>query len=624
MSAPHPRLAPALPAVPALLALLALLATGAALAAPPESSPKLTPVPDDGYRPVEEPPLELSEDARRYLLRYARQACGGLVVDLPRLPPPELASATRPIIITLFNSDGARRVRRRVDGPGTIAEKMRRVMPEVCAGLDARAASQHAIHLLIVTRTVRLPNFGFKTLFQNRLFEPQVMGVAFEHRGQRSERDPIEQVMYNHGPQSLRRALMEDLGLSAGAMDTATGLIVEFYEVLHLGERLPDHAYTEYFRGFTRLMPEDVTPDLLRARIRLIGEWYRHNVRADGQVTYEFSPATRQELDDKRTMVRSTMAVWVLNRLAQHLGDAELARLGQKGIDHYLDRYFQIAKSREAGRILPSPVPLKNGNLVENRYTVASFIAGAMMERPDFAEHRADIDLLMRYAMSKQQPDGLIWTQFAGGQYFEPGQLLLIVSYAAAKLGAEEYKAFFDRALAAYGPALRGQLDLAPPLWVPYAPAWYTQPLAHMFGQTKDPALSDLVFRINDRVARHYAHNAEHQRAYDYDGSMTPKRGFFGNNSVTAASLEALADAAIVARTAGDTARYATYTRVIRHVVAYLLRLQFTPENAWWVRDRDRVVGGFKTDLINQNVWMDNVWHLTSAFIKIEQHGLLE
>ncbi|MCB9529340.1 MAG: hypothetical protein H6703_03250 [Myxococcales bacterium] len=607
----------------ALFALVALLAT-AALAAAPPSTPQVSTVPDDGYHPIEETPLELSDAARRYLLRYARQLCGGDIGDLPRLPPAELADIRRPIIITLFHESGQRRVRRRVDGDGTLAEKLRRAMPEVCAGLDGKGALSHYIHLLIVTRTVRLPNFGFKSLFQNRLFEPQVMGVAFEYRGKRSERDPIEQVMYNHGPQSIRRALMDDFGLSGGALDTAHGLIIEFYEVIHLGERYPDFAHTEFFRGVTRLTPEEVTPELLRERIRLIGEWYRHNIRADGQVTYEYSPASRQEFDSKRTMVRSTMAVWILNRLAQFLGDAELARLGQGGIDYYLDRYFQIEKSRAAGRIIPSTQPLANGNLVDNRYTVASFIAAAIMERPDYAEHRADIELLMRYAMSKMRPDGTIWTQFAGGQYFEPGQLLLVVSYAAEKLGGGEYKAFFDKALAAYGPALRGQMALAPPLWVPYAPAWYTQPAAHMYHQTKDPALAQLVFAINDRVARHHAYNAEDQRAYDYDGAMTPKRGYFGNNSVTAASLEALADAALVARAAGDTERYATYTRVIRHVVAYLLRLQFTPANTWWVRDRERVLGGFKTDLINQNVWMDNVWHLTSAFIKIEQNRLLE
>ena len=77
-------------------------------------------------------------------------------------------------------------------------------------------------------------------------------------------------------------------------------------------------------------------------------------------------------------------------------------------------------------------------------------------------------DLLMSYAMSKKRPDGLMWTQFGNSQYFMPGQLLLIVSYAAVKTGDARYAAFFDELLAVYGGALDGQMALAPPLWVPW------------------------------------------------------------------------------------------------------------------------------------------------------------
>ena len=608
----------------ALICAVALVAPSDAEAGPPRSTPQVTDVPDRGFEGRVEAPLELDETARRYLLWYARQACGGGRGLARMVPPPGIAEAKRPIIVTLFHARGDRRVRRRVDGDAPLTAKLDQVMPEVCAGLDKAGLEAHQIHLMVVTRTVRTPNFGFKGLFRNKVFEPQVMGVAFELDGKRSERDPIEQVMFNHGPKSVRKAIMKDFGLPATAMSTRNRMIIEFYEVAHFAERPGDHRFTDYFRGYARLTPEEVNHDLLMGRLRLIGEWYRNNLRPDGQVTYEFSPSKRREYDEKRTMVRSTMAVWILNRLAEYLGDDALKRLGWTGISTYLERYFQIEKSRAAGRIVPSPVPLKNGNLVDNRYTVASFIAGAIMERADWQTHAGDVELLMTYAMSKQRPDGVMWSQFANSQYFMPGQLMLIVSYAASKTGDARYLAFFDKMLSAYGPALEGQMALAPPLWVPYAPAWYTQPWAHRYLEAPDDRLRDLVFGINDRVVRHHRYNADDQRHYDYDGAMTPKRGYYGNNSVTAASLEALADAAIVAKRAGDGARFARYQTAIRHITAYLLRLQFTPENAYWVRDKKRVIGGFKTDLINQKVWMDNVWHLTSAFIKIQQHRLLD
>ncbi|MCA9541238.1 MAG: hypothetical protein KC620_20195, partial [Myxococcales bacterium] len=109
-----------------------------------------------------------------------------------------------------------------------------------------------------------------------------------------------------------------------------------------------------------------------------------------------------------------------------------------------------------------------------------------------------------------------------------------------------------------------------------------------------------------------------------YDGALTPKRGYYGNNSVTAAALESITDAAILAKKLGDTQRLANYKRVIRSAVAYLLRLQYTPANTYGFRQRERIIGGFKQDLLNQTSWMDNVWHLTSAFMKIHQNGLLD
>ena len=80
----------------------------------------------------------------------------------------------------------------------------------------------------------------------------------------------------------------------------------------------------------------------------------------------------------------------------------------------------------------------------------------------------------------------------------------------------------------------------------------------------------------------------------------------------------------LVANIDRDEVRLASYKNVIPHTVAFLLRLQYIPENTYYVQHRERVIGGFKKDLINSVLWMDSVWHLTSAFIKIQQSDLLD
>ncbi|MDP2343427.1 MAG: hypothetical protein Q8O67_20885, partial [Deltaproteobacteria bacterium] len=147
---------------------------------------------------------------------------------------------------------------------------------------------------------------------------------------------------------------------------------------------------------------------------------------------------------------------------------------------------------------------------------------------------------------------------------------------------------------------------------------------AQMYAETKDAKYRDLIFAINDRVAIAADVNARYQVYPDYDGMLAPKPLSYGNNSVTAAALESLVDAAIVARAAGDLERFKRYQGVVKRTTAFLMRLQYTEANTYYLANRERVVGGFKNDMVNTRMWMDSVWHLTSAFIKIHEEKLLD
>lgn len=574
-------------------------------------------VQDDALRPVGDADQQLGLGARRALLAAARAACDGEAYAGDA--PSALRDFRKRIIVHAFRSDGRHAGRISIDGDGDALAKVAARVPALCKG---RGADLY-LHLLPVTFSTRLANFGITGIFDYRVFEPQVMGLIYEVGEQRAESDPIQQMMANRGPKSLRAHLSRAVGLDPKQAPSDNRLIYEIYRVQHFGERYPDRAFGDYYRGFEVVSADDLTTAVLGERLKLIGEWYRNNV-IDGQVTYKYHPTRRTYLDDERTMVRSTMATWVLNRLAVFLDDDDLRAKGLEVVRYYFERYFQMSESLEAGRIIPSTEPLKNGNVVRDRYTVASFIAAALLEREDWQTYATQIELLMGYAMSFKRPDHVMWTPFGQGQFFMPGQLLLGVAYAYEKTRAERYKVFFDQVWGTYRGMLSDMMALAHGRTTPYAPAWYTQPSKAMWDVTREDRYRDFIFAINDRVKLHYEMNAAHQVHPDWDGILTPKAVGWGNNSITAASLESLADAAIVAQETGDIARLEAYRKPLRATVAYLLRLQFTPANTYFVQDRSRVVGGFKTDLVDHRVWMDNVWHLTSAFIKIHEAGLLD
>ena len=574
-------------------------------------------VKDGAFKPAGDADQTLGLNARRALLAAARAACEGRAYE--GAAPPELADFRKRIIVHAFHTDGRHAGRISIPGDADAMKKIAARVPELCDG----KADDLFLHVLPVTFTARLANFGIVGIFDYRVFEPQVMGIAYELGGKRAESDPVQQMLSNHGPKSVRSALSRAVGLSPKKAPADNELTYEIYRVQHFGERYPDRVFGDYYRGFEVLAPEDVNTAVLGARLKLIGEWYRHNV-IDGQVTYKYHPTRKEYLEAERTMVRSTMATWVLNRLAVFLDDDELRAKGLEVIRYYFERYFHMERSLEAGRIQASTKPLPNGNVVRDRYTVASFIAAALLERDDWRDYAKQVELLMRYAMSFKRPDNVMWTPFGQSQFFMPGQLLLGTAYAFGKTKSEHYKTFFDQVFDTYSAMLNDMMALGHGRYAPYAPAWYTQPAAAMFRLTGEAKYRDLVFAINDRVKLHYEMNAAHQVHPDWDGILTPKPVGWGNNSITAAALESLADAAIVAKAVGDTARLEAYRMPLRRTVAYLLRLQFTPANSYFVPERSRVVGAFKTDLVDHRVWMDNVWHLTSAFIKIHRAGLLD
>jgi len=537
-----------------------------------------------------------------------------------------LSEITDSIIVCLFSEAGELVSSHRVDGESMCLEQKL-----VAAVRGARGKAQTKslslpqcyLHVLILTYTADFANFGIRGLFDNMIYEPHVTGLTYSLDGRQAELNPLQSLTKNFGPKMARAHLARTLGFDPESVVAKTELQIGIYRVLHFGESFPDHEPLRFHRGHRVIAAEDVCYDVIQNSLRLVGRWYENNVDENGEVTYEYYPATAKYDNVNRTIVRSTMAVWILNKLATFLEDDQLGQLGKRGIDYYLHRFFRIDESLARGKIVPTSVPTDKGELPINRFTSASFLIMAILEREELSTYRREVDLLWQWVSRYQRDDGFIWTQFAQSQYFDTGQLLLAAASLYEHTQDAQYAEFFERSARFYSKQVSQMLELGNGLYAPYAPAWFTQPLARMYQLTHNPQFRDDVYAINERVTRWYRVNTEHKAHWDYDGILAPKGWTYGNVSITAASLESLVDAAYVAKTAGDTTRYSKFMEIIPHTVAYLLRLQFVPENTYYLRDRERVIGGFKTDLVNSKVWCDNVWHLTGAFMKIVENDLL-
>ena len=294
------------------------------------------------------------------------------------MPSQALKALDRDIIAVFYDTTGQRAASERFTSTGSTVTALTEGLPKLCN----TAPDDSRLHLMVVGYTARLPNLGVKGVFDQKVFEPMVNGLAYEYRGKRRDFDPLLQLERNLGAKSIRSEIAWAVGLDPKKAPATNELIVEIYRVVHFGETRTTGEFSQFHRGHQRLQASRVTHALIETRLQWIAEWYRNNV-IDGEVTYEYSTQAAQYRNGTRTMVRSTMSVWILNRLAEYLDQQDLRDLGQHTIDHYLDAYFQIERSKSAGHIIPSPKPSKR-NLVRNRWTTASFIAAAILERKDW------------------------------------------------------------------------------------------------------------------------------------------------------------------------------------------------------------------------------------------------
>ncbi len=587
--------------------------------------------------------IKPSNAEKKQILTYARTLYDNKEeAVLKNKLSPKLNKVSNPIILSLFNSDGVFLGSiRNEDTKTNLSDRLKKTVFElrkmafqhptkrvstfikkIKMATDIFKAKPNFLHVMVVSHTAKFANFGIKGLFDYKVYEPQVTGLAYELKGKRAEINPLEALLFNFGSKSSRNYLAKKLKIDPKKMIAYNDLVIEVYDVIHFGEGFPKRKFTNYHRGHKVFTHKDVTYAELKNRLKHVGSWYKNNVKND-EVTFIYYPSTGKYKNSSRTMVRSTMAVWVLNKLATYLNDEKLKALGQETTNFYLERYFNMTESLKAGHLIPSEKPTKRGEIAKNRYTTAGFLAMSLLESGGYEKHKKEIDLLMDWLMKNQREDGIFWTEFAQSQYFMPGQLLLSVATVYEKTKDKKYKTYFEKSFEAYAKQIGNMMRLGNKHYTPYAPAWFTQPFAKMYLLTKEKKYKDMVFAINDNVAKWYKLNAEDQIYFDYDGMLAPKPGSNGNNSITSAALESLTDAAFVAKKSGDTKRFQEYSFVIKRTVAYLMRLQYTPENTYYIQARHRVIGGFKTNLINTRVWMDNVWHLTSAFMKIEKEKLL-
>jgi hypothetical protein len=311
----------------------------------------------------------------------------------------------------------------------------------------------------------------------------------------------------------------------------------------------------------------------------------------------KYWPSRGTEAEGDNT-IRQAMATICLGRIAARTTDADARNRADRNLDHLIATYY-----REDGA---------HGLVIEGdkvKLGATSLTALAILESPDRSRHADALARLTETTTFLQNSDGSFHTFYAPAdrndcQNFYPGETLLFWAHAL-KAGLPGVTAdAYMRAFRYYRGFFRSEPN---PAFVP----WHTQAHFVMRDLVDEPELDGFIFEMNDwLLSMQQWDSAPYAdllgRFYD------PQRPGYGppHASATGVYLEGLIDAFELARLYGDKPRQANYRRAILRGARSLARLQFrTDEDMFYIRQRERVEGGIRTETYNNEIRVDNVQH---------------
>jgi hypothetical protein len=440
---------------------------------------------------------------------------------------------------------------------------------------------------------------------------------------------PAEMIATNTPMREALETLLTQNGLtqadiSSGAAEVTT------YDVAQVLVTFSDPPkLTPLYRGQPLVQPAEVNRQGVTAFADRLSTWMVNQVDGAGKLTYEFAPATGETSENDNT-VRQALATLCLGRIANRSKKQADRDVADRNLGHFMRHHYRlegelgvISEIDQAKLPLAKPgdpvPPVPDGQ--EPKLGSIALIALALIERPTHTPFEKPLAALIATTRHLQKKNGAFRTRFGDtkrddNQNFYPGETLLLwasllqrksklMDVATYMKSAKYYRKFYKATPS--------------PAFIP----WHTQAHVLALETIKEPKdakdLTKFVFEMNDWLVdlqqwdgAPYVDMAG--RFYD------PKRKNLGSAhaSATGVYLEGLVDAYELARRSNDAKRADRYRLTILRGLRNLMQLQFrSPEDMFYVTDKDRVFGGIRTEVYDSRIRVDNVQHALMATQRI-------
>lgn len=361
----------------------------------------------------------------------------------------------------------------------------------------------------------------------------------------------------------------------------------------------------ELFRGNRVVDIETIDSSSVLHCAQGMTRWLAAQVGETGAANYKYWPS-RGAYSSSNNAIRQWMATVCLGRAARSFGSEPMATIAAKNLAYNLSTTYQTDGKQS--------YIWMNGSA---KLGAAALAALAILESPKRKQYLDEEYALHSMIYLLSNADGSFDTFYIpqerkDNQNFYSGEALLLL---AARYSISRNPEELERIMEAFQYYRTWHLQNRNPAFVP----WHTQAYFLVWKITKDDALKDFIFEMNDwLLSMQQWDSAEFSdmqgRFYD------PARAYFGppHASSTGVYLEGLIDAFSIAKELGDQVRAENYRIVIMRGIRSLMQLQYKDEvDCFYIKHVDRVLGGVRTTVYDNTIRIDNVQHGLIALLKI-------
>lgn len=359
----------------------------------------------------------------------------------------------------------------------------------------------------------------------------------------------------------------------------------------------------ELYGGNVLVRIDEVNEKSLIESLNLAAKWLINSMKPDGSKEYLWMPSENKS-SRSNNLVRQLAATGVMAELADFLKNYELRKVAQVNLAYYFANNYKEEQEKEIGYFLD------DGGEVSNLGT-AAFAIMAILFLDEEGKYARELEYLTNFILTAQKKDGSFSVYYPiekvkpdaayTSQRFYSGESLLALMYLYEKTKNKQYLEAVKNAFSYHKQFYKNDRHRA-------SIAWLTRAYFKAYKATENSAYAEFIFEMMGDLL-------PFQRLNPSKNSPV-ERGQFRGGAATGVYLEGVTDAYELAKILKRVDLQEKYRKSIIWGLRSLMQMQFKGDNMYYVQNKKKVEGGFRTTLLDNEIRIDGLQHCSNAIMK--------